>query len=146
MRKVFNFAIEIAGFDVALVQDVKRPDVEVGAVEHGAANYNVKTAGGVTTSDAELQMVKPIIGLGMVAEQWLLQAQNPVLGIGGLPMQYKRDIIFKEKAPNGMTLSAWIWEGAWVRKVSASNYKRGAQDENVIETITISVDRVIPLF
>ena len=60
--KVFNFKIEIEGIDQFLIQDVKMPEVEIGAVEHGATNYNIKTAGGVSYSDAELQKIVPADG------------------------------------------------------------------------------------
>ncbi len=143
-RKVFNFAIEIDGVDVFLVQDVKLPEVEIGAVEHGATNYNIKTAGAVATSDAELQKVKPVVLPDTFAWEWMLLAQNTETGTGTI--FYKRNVIFKELGPGGAILNAWMWIGAWVRKSAHSNFKRGNQNENTIETVTISVDRVKKVF
>jgi T4-like virus tail tube protein gp19 len=143
--KVFNFAIEINGIDQFLIQDVKVPEVEIGAVEHGASNYNVKTAGGVATSDAELQKIVPAPGGDRWAWDWLMKAQDPNNETGGLTEDYYKDIVFKELSPSGATLNSDLWIGSWVRKVSKSNYKRGKQDENVIQTVTISVNRVKPI-
>lgn len=144
-QKVFNFAIEIEGIDQFLIQDVKEPEVEIGAVEHGATNYNVKTAGGIAVSDAELQKIIPAATGDKWAWDWMSTAQNALTGTGGLPIQYKKDIVFKVLSPQGNTIEAYLWEGAWVRKSAKSNRKRGNQSENVIETVTISVDRVRPL-
>ena len=140
--KVFNFAIEINGVDVGLIQDVKFPEVEIGAVSHGGSNYDIKTAGGVTVTDAELQKIKPAPEGDSWAWDWLNKAQNPMTDSGGLAEDYKQNVIFKELAPNGTTLNSWLWEGCFVRKVSTTNYKRGNQSENIIETVTLSVDRV----
>lgn len=145
-RKVFNFAIEIDGIDQFLIQDVKKPEVEVGAVNHGATNYDIKTAGGVAVSDAELQKIKPAPESDSWAWKWLNDAQNMNTGTGKLAENYKKDVVFKELGPNGTTLNAWLWVGCWVRKATDSNYKRGNQNENVIETVTLSVDRVQRIF
>lgn len=142
-RKVFQFGIEIDGVDQLLIQDVKKPEAEIGAVEHGASNHNIKTAGGVAVSDAELQGVKSAPLGDNWAWDWLQSAQDMESGTGGLSEDYKKDVIFKEFGPGGTPVSIEIWEGAWVRKVSPSNFKRGNQSENVIETVTMSVDKII---
>lgn len=143
--KVFGFALEINGVNQFLFQDVKIPDVEIGAVEHGGPNFNIKTAGGVAVTDAELQKIKPAPEGDSWAWDWLTQAQDMMAGTGGLAEDYKRNVIFKELAPNGTTINSWLWEGCWVRKIATSNYKRGNQNENTIETVTMSVDRVVKI-
>lgn len=136
-RKVFNFAIEIDGIDQILIQDVKKPENEIGAVAHGVEDgFDEKTAGGTTVSDAELQKIKPADTGDSWAWDWLTTAQT------SLPSNYKKDVVFKEYGPNNVVLNRWLWEGCWVRKVSESNYKRGNKSENTIETVTVSVDRV----
>lgn len=136
-RKVFNFAIEIDGIDQLLIQDVKKPEVELGEVSHGAENgKEKKTAGGTTVSNAELQKIKPAPQSDKWAFDWMKKAQT------SLSQDYKKDVIFKELGPNGETLDAELWVGAWVKKSSASNFKRGNQNENVIETVTLVVDDV----
>ena len=145
-RKVFNFAIEINGVDQFLIQDVKAPEPEIGEVNHGATNHDIKTAGGVSYSNAELQKIKPTSSNDRRFLDWLLEAQNPITGTGGVPESYKKTVIFKELSTDGVTtLNSEIWEGAWVKKVAKGNFKRGNQNENVIETVTIVVDKVIPV-
>lgn len=139
--KLFNFVIEIDGVDVALIQEVKKPEVEVQAALHGAANYDIKTAGGVVVSDAELKKIKPATNSDNFGWSWLTTA-----AAGALPEQYKRNVVFREMAPNGTTLNAWLWEGVWCRKlVDDNNFKRGTTTDNVVETITLSVDKVTKL-
>ena len=135
--KIFQFAIEIDGLDQMLVQEVKHPEVERGKVEHGAEDYNVKTAGGKSVSDAELKKLVPAPASDSWAWDWMQKAGN------SLAEDYKKDIVVKELAPDGnTTINAWLWEGCWVSKPARSDYKRGNQNENVLETVTIVVDDV----
>lgn len=142
MRKVFNFAIEMDGIDQFYIQEVKKPEVEIGAVLHGGANHDIKTAGGITVPDAELTKVRRAEVGESWAWDWMQQAQDMNAGLGGIEADYKRNVIFKELSPDGFVLNSWLWEGAWIRKTSDSNYKRGNKSENVIETVIMSVDRV----
>lgn len=144
-QKQFNFAIEISGIDQFYIQEIKMPDVEVAAVKHGASNYSVKTAGSVQTGDAELMKLVVAENADNWAYDWLNRAQNNDTGQGGIPSQYREDIVVKRLNPAGSTIDRYIWKGAWVRKVSTSNLKRGEADENVIETVTVSIDKVIKL-
>ena len=52
--KTFNFALEMDGIDQALIQEVKKPVTEVGAVKRAAGNHDIKEAGGVDVSDASI--------------------------------------------------------------------------------------------
>ena len=140
--KVFNYAIEIDGITQAEIQEVKKPEVEIGAVKRGAGNYDVKEAGGVDVSDAELKTVKFADGGDDKIWEWLITAQNPDTGEGGMSEDYKKDVIFKEKSPKGKTIGIWLWEGVWCRKSSDSDSKQGNQSENIIRTVTLSVDKV----
>lgn len=138
--KIFQFAIEIDGINQFLIQEVKMPEVERGSVEHGAEDYNIKTAGGKAVSDAELKKLVPAPEGDDWAWDWLLEAGN------SLAEDYKKDVVFKELAPDGVTtLNAYLWEGCWVKKISKSDFKRGNQNENVVETVTISVDNIIKI-
>lgn len=140
--KTFNFALEMDGIDQALIQEVKKPVTEVGAVKRAAGNHDIKEAGGVDVSDAELKAVKFADGGTDEFWNWLMTAQNPNTNEGGLSEEYKRDVIFKEKSPRNKTVTIWLWEGAWVRKVDDGDAKAGNQNENLIRSITLSVDRV----
>lgn len=139
-QKIFNFAIEIDGVDQLLIQEVKMPETEVGVVEHGASNHNIKTPGGVAVSAAELKKIKPATSSDDFVWDWLEGAQNMNTGSGGL--NYKRTVVFKELGPTGNVLNAWLWRGAWCSKHSTSDFKRGKQDENVMETATIQIDTI----
>lgn len=145
-NKIFNFVIEIEGIDQMLLQEVKPPEVEIGAVPHGAFNYDVKTAGGVAVSDAELRKITMAPAGDRWAFDWMSQAQSTQTGTGGLPEAYKRNVVFKQMGANGVAVKAELWIGCWVRKSVTSDFKRGNQNENVIETVTLSVDRVERIF
>lgn len=141
-QKQFNFAIEISGIDQFYFQELKTPDVEIAAVAHGATNHTIKTAGAVTTGDAELMKLIPADTIDDFAYEWLYRAQNPETGKGGTPAQYKENVVVKRINGAGKTVDRYIWEGAWVRMISTSNFARGEANENIIETVTVSVDRV----
>ncbi len=139
-RKVFNFRIEIQGVDQLLIQTVKRPEIELGAVEHGGDDMNIKTAGGMSVSDAELTKIMDLPNSDNWGWNWLTSAR------GSLAANYKRDVIFKEMHPDGVTpLSIELWKGAWCKKLTKSDFKRGVQNENTMETATISVDEVVKI-
>lgn len=137
-RKIFRFALEINGVDELLIQEVKKPKVEVGSVTHGGPNgKDIKTAGGTTISDAEIRKIKS----AGVSDSWawdlMVQAQQ------GVEAAYKFDAVLKELAEDGVTtLNSWLWEGCFVKSPEDSDFKRGVQNENIIETVMISVDDV----
>lgn len=134
--KAFQFAIEIDGIDQMLIQEVKQPEVERGSVEHGAEDHNIKTAGGKQVSDAELKMVIPAPTSDRWAWDWLQKTGN------SLAEDYKKDVVFKILNPNGRALEGYLWKGVWVKKVANSEGKRGNQNENMLRTVTLSVDDV----
>lgn len=137
-RKIFRFVLEIDGVDQVLIQEVKKPKVEVGVVEHGVANGKTeKTAGGTTVSDAELKKIKPEGGSDSWAWDLMIQAQT------GVAADYKFDAVFKELAPDGVTtLNSWLWIGCFIKSPEDAEFKKGIQNENLIETVMISVDDV----
>lgn len=141
-RKVFNFRVEIAGMDQWEIQKVTLPEVEIEAVEHGDTNHKVKTAGMVTVGDLVFEKLRPLPSSDNWAWNWLNQAQDMALGGGQLPINFKQTIVLKEMDNTGnSTLNRWVCEGCWVKKISQSDFDRAASD-NIIETITLSVDRV----
>lgn len=141
-RKTFRFRIEIDGINEFYIQEVKRPDVEIEKTEHGGTNYNIKTAGGVKVGDAELKKIIAADTNDDWANKWLTTAQDMNTGTGGLAVDYKKEVIFRELDTRGRVIDSWLWSGCWVFKTSHSENKRGAQQDNVIETVSLSVDRV----
>lgn len=140
-RKVFNFRIEMDGIDQFEIQKATPPEVEVESVSHGDANSDVKTAGRVKVADLVCEKLKPLPASDLWAWDWLQLAQNMGTGGGGLASSYKKTIVLKELAPDNVTtINRWILEGCWVKKLSQSDFDRNASD-NVIETVTISVDK-----
>ena len=138
--KTFQFAIEIDGIDQMLIQEVKQPEVERGSVEHGAEDYNIKTAGGKQISDAELKMVIPAPEGEDWAWNWLKKSGN------SLAEDYKKDVVFKVLDPKGRAIEGYLWKGVWVKKVSTSEGKRGNQNENMMRTVTLSIDDIEKIY
>lgn len=142
-KKIFRFRIEIEGMDEFYIQEAKKPEVEIEKVEHGATNYNIKTAGGVKVGEATLKKIKAANSNDDWSWDWLTKAQDMTTGSGGNSLDYKKEVVFRELAPDGVTVTdSWLWSGVWVCKVSEGDYKRGSQNENVIEEVTLCVDRV----
>lgn len=141
-RKSFQFRIELSGVDQFEVQKVTLPEIEIDAVEHGDTNRVIKTPGMIKTGDLVFEKVRPL-GNDMYAWDRLSMAQNPLTGGGELPIVVKHPIIIKEMDTTGMvTLNKWVCSGCWIKKISSSDLDRTSSD-NIIETITFSVDECI---
>lgn len=140
-RKIFNFTIEIDGLVQFEAQKCNIPEPEIERISHGDTNHDVKTAGRISFGDITLEKLRPVETTTDFGWTWLMQAQNPVTGGGGLPTQYKRNIVIRELEPNNVTtIAQWMVEGAWCFKTSYTGNDRLAGD-NSIETCSISVDR-----
>lgn len=143
-RKGFNFSLSFTKYPIEplLFQEVDLPDMEVEVVEHGDANYDVKTGGRVkigklilrkllrTTRDTE----------SMIFWDWMKEVQNIMIGGGGTPNSYYRDIIIEEFAEDGITpINRWEYAETWPNKINGQNHKRMSSD-NTIEVIELSVN------
>lgn len=141
-RKVFNFQIEIDGVNQFEVQKVTVPTPEVEAVEHGDTNHSVKTAGRIKVEDMVFEKLRPLPTTDTWAWDWLKRAQDFDNGGGELPENYKKQVVIKEMSTNNTTtVNKWIADGVWPKKISQSDFDRMSSD-NIIETITFSVDKV----
>ncbi|MCB9047617.1 MAG: phage tail protein [Chitinophagales bacterium] len=141
-QKSFNWLIEVNGLNSFLAQKCNVPLPEIGAVSHGDTNYDVKTAGRIALEDMVLEKLVPAPGGDSWAMTWLQTARNMATGGGALPLNYKATVVVRELSDDGVTiLRSFVYTGAWVRKVEHSGLDRTSED-NVIETVTISVDRV----
>lgn len=140
-RKVFNFRVEIEGVDQWEIQKVTVPEIEIEAVEHGDANFSVKTAGRITVGDLVMEKLRPLPASDVWAWMWLQDAQNIQTGGGKLQANVNRNIVIKEMSTDGVTtVNRWFCEGSWVKKISQSDFDRATSD-NIIETVTFSVDK-----
>jgi phage tail-like protein len=140
-RKVFQFIVEVAGVNQFEIQKVTLPEVEIEKVAHGDTNHDIKTAGRIMIGDMTWEKIRPLPQSDRFAWDWLMLAQNQLLGGGQLSLGYKRIVIIKEMDTTGaVAVNRWFCEGVWVTKVSQSDMDRLASD-NIVETITLSVDR-----
>jgi len=141
-RKGFNFQIEIGGLNQFLAQKVTIPKVEVEKVEHGDTNYNVKTPGRVMVDDLVIEKLSSTPATGNWAWNWLNVAQDTTTGGGLLPLAIKQTVVIREMDATGaVALNTWVLEGCWVTSISNSDLDRMSSD-NIIETVTMSVDRI----
>ena len=141
-RKKFNFLVEINGIPQFEVQKFKVPSVSIEQSNHAEANSDIKTAGRVMIENATFEKLRPVVGFDNEMWNWLTSAQNHVLGTGSLPTNYKRNIVVRELAPNGITLSTYVLTGAWCCKIEQDEYDRATSDKMLTKG-EISVDSVI---
>lgn len=140
--KVFNWVIEIDGIDSFECQSVTIPSPEIGKIEHGAGGTIVKTAGMVNVGDLTFAKLKPINVGDAAAWDWMTEAQDSVTGNGNFPQFYEKDITIRSLAPdNETTLYAWSCEGVFVTKIEYNELNK-TSEENLLETVTCSVDSV----
>lgn len=141
-RKVFNFVVEVDGLNQFEVQKITLPETEIEATEHGDTNHAVKTAGRVIIGDLVFEKLRPLPTTDRWAWNWLKLAQNTKTGGGQLPVNYKKTIVIKEMSTDNITtVNSWILEGVWPKKIGQADFDRMSSD-NIIETITFSVDDI----
>lgn len=141
-RKQFQFSVEINGFNAFLAQEVDLPLPEINAVAHGDTNHDVKTAGRVSLDDLVIRKLIPAPGSDVWAWAWLNTAQDMVAGGGALPDSVKSVVVVRELDSTGtVALNSYVYSGAWVRRIEHSGFSRTG-DDNLIETVTFSVDQV----
>ncbi len=140
--KVFNFIIEINGVDSWAVQKFTVPELGIEVTSHGAANYDVKTAGRVTVGEASFDQLKPLPTITDEVWKWFKRAQDISRGGGKLSSAYKKVVVVKEMYPDNVrTARRWILDGCFVSKISQSDLDRNSSD-NILESVTLSVDAV----
>jgi len=136
--KVNQFVVEIDGIDQWAIQEVDRPEISLNQVLHGGGDIDEKTPGKKVVGSATLKHLKPMSGSDTFGDAWLLLAWKSNIGA-------KVNVVFKEIAKDGITtVNSWMWIGCWPMKLTPTTYNRLA-DENVIETLELSVDDVIKL-
>lgn len=140
-RHAFGFIIEIDGLNQYLVQKIQIPEEEIEVVAHGDTNHDVKTGGRYKIGDIVLDKLKALPTSDMWAKQWMNTVQNPTLGGGSLPLDYKKIVIIREMDTTGtIAVNSYIFEGCFPTKISHSDFDRNSSD-NMIETVTLSTDR-----
>lgn len=144
-RKAFQFVVEIDGVNQFEIQKFTTAEVEIDKVEHGETNFKVKTAGMVSVGDVTMEKLRPLPTTDVWAWTMLREAQDMETGGGGLEGMYKKVMVVKEMSADRVsTVNRWIYTGAWVCKVSQSDFDRMSSD-NIIETVVWSVDKPMRL-
>lgn len=141
--KEFQFRITLAGLNAFLCQEVTLPDQDVDVVEHGDANYMVKTGG---MSKLGHMMVDKICSAGVDVDTFvwaILEAiQDTALGGGLLPSAYKTTCLVEQLSNDGVTpTKAWLLEGVWPHKVNGVKFSR-TSSANTAERIEFCVDKM----
>lgn len=143
-RKVFNFSLQFAPtiFDPWLAQKVTLPDTDVDVVEHGDANYSIKTGGRVNYGTCTIEKLMTTTGADNWFWDWISSVQDSLIGGGLVPSLYKKILTITELAEDGSTpINTWVLEGVWPSKINGLPLDRLASD-NTIETIELQCDRV----
>lgn len=139
-RKNFNFTIRIPGMDEWLAQKVTIADVEIDQVEHGDANYDVKTGGRIKYGNIMVEKISTATGPDNFIWVWIRQVQNAKTGGGQLPSIYKRVIEVIEYSNDNITpVGIHTIEGVWPTKINGIELSR-VTSENTIESIEFSAD------
>lgn len=139
-RKVFNFSIFAPGLNPFLAQKVTTPDIEIDSVEHGDANYDVKTGGRLKVGSLNVEKISSATTSDSWIFDWMNTIQNAMLGGGALPIIYKRQITVEEYSTDGVTvLNTHDYDGCWPKKRNGVELSR-TQSENTLQSIEFSVD------
>lgn len=141
-RKGFNFTIFFPGFPLEpfLCQRVTIPETSVDQVEHGDANYSIKTGGRKIFGNIILEKIMTTSGPDNYFWDWMLMVQDAVVGGGLVPPAYKRTIIISELAEDGASvINEWNAQGCWPTKIKDMDLDRMKPD-NTIESLEISCD------
>ena len=141
-NKVHNWRIEIDGLDTFECQTCNIPTKEIEVVEHGGGNLKQKTAGIVVVSELAFTKLKPLDGADSWAWDWLKDVQDTQTGKGNYPQFYEKSVVVKLLGPdNETTTYAWICDGVFITKIEYNEFSK-VTSENVIETVTCSVDDI----
>lgn len=141
-RKNFNFTISAPGLNPFLAQEVDIPDHDLDVVEHGDANFDVKTGGKKKYGTCKVRKISSATAPDNWIWNWLFQVQDEFTGGGDLPINYKLTLTVEQFSNDGQTvLNTWVLYGAWPSKVSGVSFKR-TSSENVMEEIEFQVDQI----
>lgn len=143
-RKKFNFSIQIAPAPINpfLAQKVTIPGITIEQTMHGDTNHDVKTAGRISFDNITIDKISTTSGSDNYMWDWAYSCQDPIIGGGLVPSDYKRIVTITELAEDGTSiLNTYVGIGAWPTKINGKELDRQSSD-NTIETIELSVDKV----
>lgn len=143
-RKRFNYSVTFVKHPLNpfLCQRIQLPEVTIEQTEHGDANYVVKTGGRLMTGNLTLDKLSTTSGSDTWSWDWLFSVQDPYIGGGLRPQEYKEIIKVDELAEDGVSvLNSWLCDGCWLTRVNGNELSR-MNSENVIDSLEFSVDRM----
>lgn len=142
--KGYRYSIELNGFNQALCQSVEIGEIELAKDLHGDGNKDIKTPGRVTVPDIVIEKLVAASQSDPFFWNWLRTAQNTTTGDAELPDVVKKSFFVHLLNPrDGSIRQTWMAVGAWPHKVKPG--KLGDREEgNYMETVTLSVDDLIP--
>jgi phage tail-like protein len=135
----YQFALEINGFDYALFQKVKLPEVEFEEVAFAPAGslFDQKVAGRAKFADITCEKGIRQDGTDRGALDWVQNILDVNSSSGGVPEDYMRDVDIVQYNRRGEETRRWTLHGAWVKKLEYGELE-GKSNENVIEVMTIT--------
>lgn len=143
-RKQFNFTIQIAPAPINpfLAQKVEIPEISLDATEHGDVNFDVKTAGRIKYGNIMIEKIMTTSGSDNYFFDWLQSCNDPLIGGGLVPREYKRIVTITELAEDGTSaLNTWIASGVWPQKINGMSLDRLSSD-NTVESIELCIDKL----
>jgi phage tail-like protein len=141
-RKNFNFSIQVPGLNPFLAQQVDIPDFDIDVVEHGDANFLVKTGGMQKYGTCKVSKISTATAPDNWVWDWMFQVQDVFAGGGDLPSNYKRSVVIEQFSNDGVTvINTWVLYGCWPSKINGVNFRRKESD-NTMEEIEFCVDQV----
>lgn len=143
-RKQFNFTIQIAPSPINpfLAQKVTIPEISVDVASHGDTNHDINTGGRVKYGKVQIEKISTTSGADNYFFDWLYAVQDPIIGGGQVPDQYKRIVTISELAEDGTSvLNTWVCIGAFPNKINGTELNRLSSD-NTIESVELTVDKI----
>lgn len=143
-RKQFNFTVQIAPSPINpfLAQKVTIPEISVDVAAHGDTNHDINTGGRVKYGKVQIEKISTTSGADNYFFDWLYSVQDPIIGGGQVPDQYKRVVTISELAEDGVSiLNTWVCIGAFPNKINGTELNRLSSD-NTIESVELTVDKI----
>lgn len=139
-RKDFRYLLELDGVNSFLIQEVTPPSAEFTEIMHGAPGNipNAKSPGKPKFGDLVVKKLMPALKSDTWAWDWFGAA------MAGVKNDFVKTGFLKHLGPDGvLTVQSYFLGDVWVKKIENAPSK-SMGEENMIETVTFSVQWYIP--
>ncbi|MEE8573054.1 MAG: phage tail protein [Gemmatimonadota bacterium] len=142
-HKKFKYLVEIDGFVSFAFQTCSALEAEVATVEQweGGALQADKSPGRATVSDITLERG---VTDDLDAWNWFKEVLNMSAGTGVVTPNHIRGVEIVQLDRDASELRRWALIGPWPKKFVAGDWD-GTADENVVETLVLSIDGFDPV-